>query len=357
MSDSEVEVTVPSPKKQKLASPSKPPAAAAAAASATSPASAAAAQTADDSMEGEESSPAPASAAPASASSSSSSSSSAAAAAAAAATSALLRSHHVSLAPSFSSATFDYPDRANINQFLLCALCSNPLYQPLEHTKCRMAYCSACLVGSAEEGGEAIVPAQCPECKEAIVVGQNTASPSKIVALQLDALVVKCRACKTQLKRGEYEQHWRTQCPVACPFSVAGEAGAAATGCAVKLPRAELNAHIDVCAFAPVQCEAQAYGCAWQGQREAQRAHSATCSHVACIPSFKRLIAAHGRELAAKDEQITKLQVHLNTREMQLQSFRDAQVGLYSVGTIIDALDTENQSATCTHARALTHTL
>jgi len=90
-----------------------------------------------------------------------------------------------------------------------------------------------------------------------------------------------------------------------------------------------------------VQCEAVGYGCGWQGQREAQRAHSAACPFVACLPSFARLTAA----LSAERDESAKLRIALQTLRGQLQSYKEryAGSGFWSAGTVLDALDTEDQ--------------
>lgn len=274
-------------------------------------------------------------------------------------------SHHVSLIPAFTSASFDYVDRAAINKFLLCSFCNAPFFQPIEHNTCRIAFCIRCVSSASPSSA----PVSCPECNESIKPGRNTQPCSKITERQLDALEIVCKACEQRMTRKEYETHWREACPVACPF--------AAAGCKQLSPRSTINAHIDSCSFAPVQCEASTFGCSWTCQREAQDSHSKSCAWVACLPSFQALQRAHAKATEEMAEENKRLRIALSTREGQLQSYLALHKGaaasaersargasaattavaatdapLYPLGTVLDALDTESQSVCCAHTCA-----
>ena len=260
-------------------------------------------------------------------------------------------SHHVSLTPSFTSASFDYVDRASINKYLLCHFCTAPFWQPIEHT-CRMAFCTRCV-----SAGAAVA---CPECGEVVKPGKNTQSCSKITERQLDELEIQCRACEKRMTRKDYESHWRDACPIACPF--------AGAGCAEMQPRSNINAHIDSCSFAPVQCEASTFGCTWSGHREAQAAHAKDCAWVACLPSFQALQRAHRKATEDLTEENKRLRIALTTREGQLQSHLALHKGgggsvaapsdapLYPAGTVLDVLDTEHESVLA-RMRTLAHAI
>jgi hypothetical protein len=232
---------------------------------------------------------------------------------------------HVSLIPDFTSASFTYAEGSNI-KYLLCGLCKLPLVKPIEHNPCRLPFCSACVQVSP-------APA-CPECAVPIRLNK-TASPTRTVQMQLDDLVVVCQDCKKEMPRGTFEAHWRDECPQLCPFSAPALAEDGGAVCSTRLPRSELNAHIDSCKFAPVECSAAQYGCVWQGQREALSSHASSCPHVACASDFKRL-------LGAQEAELRRMRVALETREAQLKSYKAAG-GAYALGTIVDAEDTEKQ--------------
>ncbi len=211
-------------------------------------------------------------------------------------------------------------------KFLTCSLCTKPLYQPVEHTQCRMPFCSACIKDAP----------QCPECAVPIKQGRSTNAPTRTVQLQLDDLPIRCADCDKQMARGAYEAHWKDSCPIKCPFASVPASDDDAV-CTVSLPRSQMNKHIDSCKFAPVQCSAAEFGCTWQGRREALKPHSTSCPYVVCTPDFERLLASLRTEN-------TKLRIALETRDAQLLSYSSRSAGQrWAINTVIDAEDTELQ--------------
>jgi hypothetical protein len=245
--------------------------------------------------------------------------------------------HHISLHPTLSSLSFTYSTPPT--SILLCPLCSKALYKPVQHRSCGALFCGGCLEQARQTAAqatakEAQTPA-CPECAQPVKV-KDTCPAAKPMLSLLDALVVECEQCKETMPRSAYESHYASSCSIECPF--------ASFGCAARFPRTEMNPHIDGCAFAPVTCEAVEFGCPWKGQREQAEGHHASCALHAALPVLRRIQVEHEAALTEKNAEIKALRIALETREGQLKSYKDRQAGEehWKVGTLVDALDTEN---------------
>lgn len=175
----------------------------------------------------------------------------------------------------------------------------------------------------------------CPECAAPLRTKDTCAAAKPILAL-LDALVIACPACQSTMARSTYESHYADACSTPCPF--------ASAGCSVSVARSQLNAHIDACPFVPVRCDAVEFGCPWTGQREQCATHHASCALHAALPVLERIQAEHAATLKDRNDEIQALRIALETREGQLKGYKDRLAGEdhWKVGTLIDALDTEN---------------
>jgi len=283
----------------------------------------------------------------------------------------------------WDSSSFDYVDEAtedgqassaipssSLTAFLRCPLCNKPFYQPVQHQTCTQVYCKGCLekgatrnetaakqgrqqkeptaAAAATDSANATQPSTsssstvptCIDCHLPILVGSDTTSPSKPLLLMLDGLRVRCTDCSQILPRSRMEEHWLMGCEMECAF--------VKEGCEVKMPRSQMNAHIESCSFAPVPCQAETYGCTWHESRDALTQHSNTCNYVAMLPAFEHQERQHSKAMeelrADYSRKLRHVQIQLSAREAQLRSYTDrmTKTGWWEVGTIIDCLDTEN---------------
>lgn len=192
-----------------------------------------------------------------------------------------------SSSPKPKSEPFTYVDLDNIDSELFCAICYDPLNDPVVMKCCAHTLCRAC-VGA--------VCSSCPLCR------QNPMPyivPPKIVTNMLSRIDVRCTICEMTVKRESYGTHVAQVCPVPCPNL-----------CGVSQTRAGVEKHLEVCAFHYVACDAAAVGCTVSMRRCDIGEH-----HLECALLKPKALLARIQEL---DQEVKSLRTELDRRNSLL---------------------------------------
>ena len=186
-----------------------------------------------------------------------------------------------------------YLHRESIRSELLCTLCRDPAFRPLQHNACRRLYCSSCVRSVLQTSST------CLHCRtrmafrgmlwEALqwTMGTDTTNeptaldpPSPATELELGQLSVLCPGgCDRVLDRARLEQHLTEACAQACPRRC---------GCAVTV--ATVHVHDEVCTEKLVPCAAKTFKCSFVGPRRALQEHMNKCPVFAVQPSLEMLL-------------------------------------------------------------------
>ncbi|KAI9145730.1 hypothetical protein BKA69DRAFT_460272 [Paraphysoderma sedebokerense] len=114
------------------------------------------------------------------------------------------------------SNLFTYATSVNPN--LLCGICSEPLYDPIE-LECEHYFCRTCLTSWIEnqKDSDGDVSAEeymvvCPLDKTPHSFSKPHKPIARLIAAQLNELIVKCNSCGIPMQRHLFEKHYENDC-------------------------------------------------------------------------------------------------------------------------------------------------
>ena len=149
----------------------------------------------------------------------------------------------------FRGTAFTYANPSSIDPNLICAICTDPFFEPVFGAKCGHTFCRVCL----EEW--VVVDKSCPTCrKEIISLTPITVAGGRPLIDQLNRLSVGCSDCgKSGIQRGDFDDHRKK------------------------------------CADRIVHCSAATIQCDWQGRPTELHAHESRCNLVRVKPTIDNL--------------------------------------------------------------------
>ena len=167
------------------------------------------------------------------------------------------------LCPKCARPRFQMSEEKEHLEDLMCSICLEPLWEPVQHNECGNSFCLSCLEEwSASHGA-------CPLCKLGVDT-KNKGSVSRVpnlVLAQLDRFRVKCSICGEAFERGRLLHHELHTCDSAC-----------LQGCALKLPLAQHAGHFALaCPMTALPCR---QGCGQRVRRSAMESHVETACAV-----------------------------------------------------------------------------
>eukprot|EP00301_Raphidiophrys_heterophryoidea_P011295 c1713_g1_i1.p1 GENE.c1713_g1_i1~~c1713_g1_i1.p1 ORF type:complete len:420 (+),score=87.34 c1713_g1_i1:80-1339(+) len=124
-------------------------------------------------------------------------------------------------------------------QHLHCPICQSVFNKPVIVNGCGHEFCDECLRRALSTSPT------CPMCRQAINPTKPFATPLRRVQEEVDRLRVRC------------------------PFSQGG--------CDSVVSFGSLEAHVDTCPFAVIECHHVVHGCEWEGTRQGLAQHLAEC--------------------------------------------------------------------------------
>jgi hypothetical protein len=178
-----------------------------------------------------------------------------------------------------TSFTYTVGGDAAAQEYFLCPLSTEPLYDPVQcangHYTCR-----GCLVK---------LNGVCPICRDESNVQVDVGVGVKGI---LNGLRVLCTDCGEEVTRDRLTHHRNNLCQLPC-----------IRGCGATATRTGAEAHEAVCPLLPVTCAAAEFGCAWNGARSDEAAHTAACSLHAVLPALRMMAGTHA-QMAARIAQL-----------------------------------------------------
>ncbi|CAF1385937.1 unnamed protein product [Didymodactylos carnosus] len=143
---------------------------------------------------------------------------------------------------------YDYIEENLILQDLTCALCTDPLLEPVCAQQCGHTYCRACITASFRRKSE------CPTCRLVLTLDDFHPVYTRSFLNQLNQLLVKCKFCSEEnIQRGNYEDHAK------------------------------------MCSKKPVSCAAADLNCPWTGRHNKLEEHMKTCPLMQVRPMIVEL--------------------------------------------------------------------
>ena len=140
-----------------------------------------------------------------------------------------------------SEINYVYINKASINERLKCAICKNPLIDPVS-TNCqpeKHIFCRLCILDSIA-GNQS-----CPICNQQLNNDNLEPINDRYLINALDEIPVRCQLCnESDLKRMNFNDHLDNVCPAAnvtCPSKE--------MMCAWVGPRDQLDTHLNRCIF------------------------------------------------------------------------------------------------------------
>jgi hypothetical protein len=173
--------------------------------------------------------------------------------------------------PPLSCTSFTYAagGDAAAQEYFLCTKSDKPLYDPVQcangHYTCR-----GCL---AQLNGV------CPVCRDSSNVQADVGVGVKGI---LNGLRVLCADCGEEVTRDRLTHHRNNLCQLPC-----------IRGCGATATRTGAEAHEAVCPLLPAICATAEFGCAWNGVRRDEAAHTAACSFHAVLPALRMMQGTH----------------------------------------------------------------
>jgi len=175
---------------------------------------------------------------------------------------------------------------------LQCAVCLEPLREPVTHNSCGQMYCSACVSELTN----------CPQCRGLLKdkIGRNI---PRVITNKLNELKVVCSICSKVVERSELRAHIRL-CPIEC-FS----------GCGEKVAPAQFDSHSLACPAVVVPCDAADVMCDWRGARSALKEHLLSCTYS----KLRAFISVLVGRVGTLEANVRQLQQQLQQQQEQLQ--------------------------------------
>lgn len=183
------------------------------------------------------------------------------------------KARNCNLNPPVDLRALDYVSKYDDN--LVCPICRCPLVDPVLLMDCDHCFCRECIRQTWTTYSPLGPKGDCPTCRMPAKLGPR-ASTSKILVNILDDLVVKCpkseNGCKSEIKRGEVQDHITIYCGYAmveCKDSGCGQSvrrkdyelgclhyNVSCESCQQNMPKAELETHWQLqCPDRQIKCD------------------------------------------------------------------------------------------------------
>jgi len=166
---------------------------------------------------------------------------------------------------------FRYFEEEKISIDLKCAICTDPLFMPVSHSKCGVSFCKACVSGLVK----------CPTCRENTNASNFSEVPI-IIRNLVNTLKVYCPNCEDIFERGNLQTHLK-KCDILCQW-----------GCGIRVAAINQKKHEELeCANFIVKCKASDIFCFWEGKRSQYEDHCKNCpflTNTTIVPVFKKKI-------------------------------------------------------------------
>lgn len=158
-------------------------------------------------------------------------------------------SHAFSLLGFTDNNEYAYMDETSINDYLKCRICKKPFVDPVSNTN-GDTFCRKCLTEFLRQNPSTRSGSISPENGQILGKMQSYKSVTEPIVLQmLNDLLVRCPKCyKTNIKRGQLEEHKNQSCPKATVLCTAAD-----IKCNWMGTREELDQHADGCRFQPLR--------------------------------------------------------------------------------------------------------
>ena len=255
------------------------------------------------------------------------------------------KARNCKLNPPVDLRALDYVSKYDDN--LVCPICRCALVDPVLLMDCDHCFCRECIRQTWTTPNPLGPKGDCPTCRMPAKLGPR-ASTTKILVNILDDLVVKCpkseNGCKSQVKRGEVQDHIDIYCGYAmveCKDTQCGQSiqrkdydqgclhyTVQCESCHQEMPKAELENHWQVqCPDRQVNCELCS-SLIYHRDREEHRkevcpAVSVPCpgATLGCLNKSKR---AH-LEIHTRGCALAKLGPYLETQKQRMDEQESAQ--------------------------------
>lgn len=255
------------------------------------------------------------------------------------------KARNCKLNPPVDLRALDYVSKYDDN--LVCPICRCALVDPVLLMDCDHCFCRECIRQTWTTPNPLGPKGDCPTCRMPAKLGPR-ASTTKILVNILDDLVVKCpkseNGCKSQVKRGEVQDHIDIYCGYAmveCKDSKCGQSiqrkdydqgclhyNVNCESCHQEMPKAELENHWQVqCPDRQINCELCSsliyYRDRDEHRKEACPAVSVPCpgASLGCLNKSKR---AH-LEIHTRGCALAKLGPYLETQKQRMDEQESAQ--------------------------------
>ena len=255
------------------------------------------------------------------------------------------KARNCKLNPPVDLRALDYVSKYDDN--LVCPICRCPLVDPVLLMDCDHCFCRDCIRQTWPAHSPLGPKGDCPTCRMPAKLGPR-ASTTKILVNILDDLVVKCpkseNGCKSQVKRGEVQDHIAIYCGysmVECKDQNCGQSiqrkdyeqgclhyTVSCESCHQEMPKAELESHWQVqCPDRQINCDLCSalihHRDRDQHRRDACPAVSVPCpgSSLGCLNKSKR---AH-LEIHTRGCALAKLGPVLDAQKQRMDEQESAQ--------------------------------
>jgi len=194
---------------------------------------------------------------------------------------------------------FTYINQDSIPDIFCCAVCCDPLVDPVEHpgnSTCSQLYCSKCVTNFN----------QCPHCRSEVSIWHKvavTSSSQRMLFQPLSDLKVQCKTCQLQLSRGDAQAHTQ-KCAKACIH-----------GCGQIVAPVDEETHAALCNNADVVCAANKVRCQWTGKRGHLQEHLSNCSYY----KFIDFLTSQQAQLQQADLQAAQMLQQVQHLQQQIQ--------------------------------------
>jgi len=197
--------------------------------------------------------------------------------------------------------SFSYLENSVVDEELQCPICLNPLLDPVMISPCEHYYCRSCVKDQKK----------CPTCNGNI---NSLTSPTRLVLNLLGKIQVRCNSCSSVVKRGEFDIHLESYCPIPCPF-----------GCEEKQTRKNIEQHSKVCSKIPIPCSAVDVGCGVVEKRDEIGRHEISCYFLSQrilllkLNSMETMIKSQEEKIRLQDEKIRQQDEKIRLQEEKIR--------------------------------------